>query len=595
MTQAQPELDAVAILPEPALPDHRDLVSAGLRLAHDWRLGDCAFLTNERVPDEAAYKRRCVTAGQVMLHAQIGYRDPAKSREAAARIFEAAQKAGRAPDRYGICLDWSMGFPSDRRDGRQRGTGMILSGPEDFAALTAAAPVAPHFGDFVLGFPAACENTCHALAAGSTAIGNLGQYFTFRLPGCSDDVSATAETVKALALIAAQPQEILVHSNLDDGFAARFRDHACSLGMALVERYIVEELMGARLSHCFGHHFSEPRLRLALQRALAEGRDVPGTMIYGETIAYRGADAANYAALGSYLAVDVLGQLTRPSGHAVNPVPVTENRRIPEIDEVSDALIFADRLTERCPDLLPLFDQAPADALARELMDAAEVFRQRLFQGLAQAGLDLADPFRLLLVLRRLGAETLEARFGPRQTDGARAVAPSRLFADLAADARRRAESLEPKVRERLANSGLKVVTATSDVHRFGKELLDRFLEQTGVEVVDGGISVDPAVLAEQARGADLLAVSTYNGVALDFVAGLQAELAARGLNPAICIGGRLNQIPEGSNSSLPVEVGKELGDAGVCVCREIEDIVEPLLSLTRERENKSGEETIGV
>ena len=37
---------------------------------------------------------------------------------------------------------------------------MILGGPEDFAALTGAAPVAPHFGDFVLGFPAAIENTC---------------------------------------------------------------------------------------------------------------------------------------------------------------------------------------------------------------------------------------------------------------------------------------------------------------------------------------------------------------------------------------------------------------------------------------------------
>src|ERR1700675_1163805 len=58
-----------------------------------------------------------------------------------------------------------------------------------------------------------------ALVAGTTAIGNLGQYFTFRLPYWDDDIATTEATVTALGLIAAQDVEILVHSNLDDGFA----------------------------------------------------------------------------------------------------------------------------------------------------------------------------------------------------------------------------------------------------------------------------------------------------------------------------------------------------------------------------------------
>ena len=49
---------------------------------------------------------------------------------------------------------------------RGRGTGMILPDVEDFVRLANAAPVAAHFGDFVLGFPAALENTQAALAAG---------------------------------------------------------------------------------------------------------------------------------------------------------------------------------------------------------------------------------------------------------------------------------------------------------------------------------------------------------------------------------------------------------------------------------------------
>ena len=81
-------------------------------------------------------------------------------------------------------------------------------------------PAHRRFGDFIMGFPAAVENTCAALAAGATAIGNLGQYFTFRLPNWDDDVATTTATVTALALLAAQEEEVLVHSNLDDGFAA---------------------------------------------------------------------------------------------------------------------------------------------------------------------------------------------------------------------------------------------------------------------------------------------------------------------------------------------------------------------------------------
>src|SRR5690606_22074267 len=123
--------------------------------------------------------------------------------------------------------------------------------------------------DFVLGFPAARENTQAALAAGSTTIGNLGQYFTFRVPGHGDDIEATAQTVRALGLIAAQPVPVMVHSNIDDGYAAHFTDLASCLGMILIERELVTGLVGAPIGHCYGHHFSDPIARLAFQRAMA--------------------------------------------------------------------------------------------------------------------------------------------------------------------------------------------------------------------------------------------------------------------------------------------------------------------------------------
>ena len=194
------------VLPEPALPDSAALLARGRHLARDWRVGASPFLAQTGQPCEAAYKRARAAAGQVMQHAQVGFRDPAKSCRAYAEIHEACARQGVTVDRTGICLDWSMGYPRDQRAGRPKGTGLILEGPDDFAALTAMAPMAPHFGDFVLGFPAAVENTCGALAAGSTAIRNLGQFFTFRLPHWDDDVALTEATVTALALIAAQDE-----------------------------------------------------------------------------------------------------------------------------------------------------------------------------------------------------------------------------------------------------------------------------------------------------------------------------------------------------------------------------------------------------
>jgi methylmalonyl-CoA mutase cobalamin-binding subunit len=473
-----------------------------------------------------------------------------------------------------------------------RGTGLILDGPEAFAALTACAPVAPHFGDFVIGTPAALENTVAALGAGATSIGNLGQYFTFRQPHWDDDVTTTAETVKALALIAAQPEPVIVHSNLDDGFAATFRDAACAFGAVLIERYIVETLLGARLAHCYGHTYSDPLLRLAFQRALAGTGDCPGTMVYGNTTAYGADHAANYAALASYLLVDIYAQRSLPTGHAINPVPVTEAQRIPEIDEIVDAHRFAARLLERSAPLDPLIDPAAAEGLAERLVEGGERFRDNILGGMAAAGVDSADPFELLLGLRRLGARELEARFGPGELeDGPGGPVRGQLVAsatlnDLEARGRALAAELDGDQRDLIGGAGLRACLATTDVHEYGKVLVESLLGSLDVMVVDAGVSIDPEALATSAREAraDFIAISTYNGVALGFVRQLTQALSDARLSMPVFIGGKLNQIPEASNTSLPVDVSQELRDAGATPCHGVDDMLSRLVLLAREK-----------
>ncbi len=570
------------ILPEPDLPNGGELLATGRVLARDWQVGTCAFLEHHGVASEAVFKRDAVTRGMIMRHAQIGFRDIEKTRRCYHEIWERCASAGARVDRYGMTLDWAMGYPLAMRDSGPRGTGMWLKGAEDFVAVTARAPVAPHFGDWMLGFPGALTNTQWALAAGSTAIGNLGQLFTFRLPGWDDDIACVAETVKALGLIAAQPVEVLVHANLDDGFAATFQDLACCLGAALIERHIVEDLIGAPMAHCYGHHFSEPVARLAFHLALSDGATAPGSMIYGNTTSYRGEPAQNWASLASYLLADIMGQRLAPTGHAINPVPITEGSRIPDIDEIVEAQLFADRLIGQAEGLAPLIDPEPARLEAARIVAGGRAFRDAVLGGLADRGYDTTDPFVLFLALRRIGAARLETAFGPGIP-----VAASPVRRELDAMAGRRLEVVDTATRAIIAGADLTALIATSDVHEHGKTLLETMCRELGVAVVDGGVSVDPDDLARRtaASGCDLVCISTYNGIALDYVESFLEEARARGVMVPVLVGGRLNQIPGNTNTSLPVDVGDALGRLGVAVCRDAADLVPALLDAASGRQ----------
>lgn len=584
--------DRAGILPEPDLPIGADLLAEGRKAAETVTVGDCAFLRDRGVASELAWKTRCMAAGEVMTHAQIGFRDFAKTRRAFTEIPEALGKHGYRVDRYGICLDWAMGYPADARREDMMGTGLMMAGAEEFAALTADAPVAPHFGDFIMGMPAALENTKMALGAGSTSIGNLGQYFTYRLPGWDDDVMTTAETVKAMALAAAQPVDVLIHSNLDDGFAAQFSDLACSLGAVLLEQHVVEGLIGGRVSHCYGHTFTEPVGRIAFQRALADVSTTPGTMVYGNTVTYGPDEAANYASLAAYLSVDIQAQRTRPSGHAVNPVPVTEARRIPDVDEIIAAQMFANRLIERTEGQAGWVDEAAVDAVAARLVEGGGRFCEATLQGLAEAGIDTNDPFEMLLAVRRLGARRLEELYGPGLKDetqprGRAPVEPATTFTELAAQAEACVASVGATVRGAIRGGALTGAVATTDVHEYGKMLVDTVLEQLDVTLADAGVNVDPEALAALARsgGADFVAVSTYNGVALEYVRRLRAELGRLGLDVPVFIGGRLNQVPKGSNTSMPVDVSGEIAGLGAIACANVEDMLVRLAEIANARD----------
>jgi methylmalonyl-CoA mutase cobalamin-binding subunit len=392
-------------------------------------------------------------------------------------------------------------------------------------------------------------------------------------------------------LAAAQPVPILIHSNLDDGFAAQFHDAACALGAALIEGYIVDELMDGHVAHCYGHTYSEPLTRLAFQRALARVSKAPGTMIYGNTTVFTPELVENYARLAGYLLVDIVAQRSRPSGHAIHPVPVTEAMRIPDVDEIIDAHLFCHRLIERASTLEPLVNPDAADELSHRIERGGGEFKRSVLAGLAEAEIDIKNPFEMFLALRRIGAKQLEQRFGPGErpsvpSERRKPLVKATTVAEIEEKAARCLDEIDEDRAKALRAARLTACIATTDVHEYGKVLVEAILRALGVGIVDAGVSTDPDVLAEAARegDADFIALSTYNGVALDYLQRLRREMDQRDLDIPTFIGGKLNQIMDDSSGSLPIDVSRELESAGAIVCRRVEEMIERLFAIAEKR-----------
>lgn len=139
----------VDLVPERMKPG-ADLIAEGKALSRDWRVGGNVFLETNNVTSEAEYKRRKAAEGKIMQHAHIGFRSVERTVDAIGEVHGTCASRGVTVDRFGITLDWSMGYPVALRKDRPKGTGIVLNGAEDFARITNAAPAAAHFGDFML-------------------------------------------------------------------------------------------------------------------------------------------------------------------------------------------------------------------------------------------------------------------------------------------------------------------------------------------------------------------------------------------------------------------------------------------------------------
>ncbi|MEP7112191.1 MAG: cobalamin-dependent protein [Ilumatobacteraceae bacterium] len=527
-----------------------------------------AFLRANNARSEAEYKQRCRDEGRVMYHMHIGLTTWAATEAALAEISAALADAGHTVDRFGLALDRAMGVPEAVRHLAVKETGPRL-GPDEWRRLGEAAPIQPHLGDYMIGFPAGFQNTLRALAAGVTTIGNVGQYTAYDLLGGSDEILVTEETVRALAAIGALRQHgTLAHSNLEDGSATQAAHFGAYVGWAALELYVVEDLIGARLAHCFGNTIQDPTCRAVVHFALDDlrGRDSIGSMIYGNTVDHRPGDRGhNIAGVTAQLSCDIALQLRRPTGHAVNPVPLTEAERIPSAAEIVEIHLLAheiERSVRASPDL---HDWAHLEKLGGAVAEYAIEFRDRALAAFDADGVDTGDAAQVLLALRRTSMAELERRVDLLAPPDIAELEPWK-----ASHVRRLAERLHD-VAPRL--DGVRVVLAVLEVHDLVRDALARVLPTAGAEVIllDASAPIDSIVRAAIEEDADAIVLGVYNGNALALGRHLVDGTRRGDWAGTIYMGGVLNQD---TGQDLPIDARPALSALGVCCVDDVEELL---------------------
>ena len=547
-----------------SLPDYNLLRRQAKDLSVQIDIGRSAFLDTHGVRSELEYKQQAMRDRQIMYHAHIGMNDIGSTAAAVTKIHQQLTARGFYLDRAGFALDRRMGLPPERRAAAAAETGPMLEQQEDWSALAQAAPIQPHLGDFMIGQPASVANTVQALRIGCTTIGNLSQFFTFEAPGWSDAEMTAAQTYQAMALLAEfRDQGAMLHSYLEDGFGALFQHCSSVAAWAMLERYIVEELIGARLAHCIGGLTTDPIKRAGWVLALHEihQREQVGSMIYGDTISFGLEFEKNRAVTAEYLMWDILIQLHAPSGHAVLPLPVTEAIRIPSADEIIEAQLFGRQVEASARRLYPHVDFSAAEAFAETVCRQGRQIYDNALAGLADMGVDTRNPLQMLFVLKKLGPQHFEQLFSA-DLDTALSP-PTDMFAMTQAVVNEhRPMFTEESFRARVR--GKRFMVASSDVHEHAAGALAQLLSEADASVVYLGAEQDPAdlVAALQADPVDALLLSTHNGMALDYANQLKQLLDAASLSLPVIMGGVLNQ--KTADQTLPVAVIDELKALGM-------------------------------
>ena len=575
---------------EKELPDMKTIRNDAKKIADGIEITETLFMKKYGVKSETEYKRKMMKAGKIMKHGVIGWNSWQATAEGVRTVYETLEKEGSHIDRLGMICDWIMGVPEEYRNRFQASGSLIFNNPDEWKQIGQIAPINPHLGDHMIGSLNSVENVKNGLGAGATSIGNLAQYFTYEYPGLDMESYRTEDYIKAMAVMGEfKDRGVCMHCNHDDGYGAQFHDVANLLGWAKLERYMAEELAGGRVAHCYGNLFSDPMLRIVFNRGISkiDKYQTPGTFVNGNTIDYGMSMAKNYSVMPTYALADIACQLKYPTGYAINAIPYSEALRIPSAEEIIECQLSMDMVIEKAPYYAEYIDWDRIEEEADQLVAGANVFFERVINGLDDLGVDIEHAGEVAAVLKAIGPEQLETNFGAGEAreNAMRGRVPIRGTSIVQTITAIKDDVLSKMSAENLtALKGINVVVGASDVHEFGKEVVKNVLSEAGANIFDLGTSVAISEVIDTVTesGSRVVCISTYNGMAYSFGKALITALNEAGMDHIkVLMGGRLNEAMDGSD--VPIDVTDKLIALGISVDNDIDKLVDTVVKFNDE------------
>ena len=358
-----------------------------------------AFCKATGFSSEKAYKTAMAGKGAIMYHTHFCFPNREAMKKDLPELEKLLAEQGLRLDRFGVSLDPSMALPASMRSGGAGNAGLYLAEQKDWDEVASFAFSQPHFGDNMVGSPASFDSCCAALRAGVTTMGNISQFFGWDYPEFPDVEARTRSAVMAMAVMAEHLDDgAMIHSNLDDGYGDKCGDMGQLIGMALLEQYLAEDLLGAKVAHSFGDMFHSPYKRLIFLSALKQihGDEVFGSMVFTNKLGRCKQD----------ITLNDAHLIPCMTGHAVT---VMADRGLDDQvtnREIVRKLALAKQLEAYLPEVLKTIDFERIDEEAACLVErGAKLFGNIL--SYLENFIDISNPYSVMLAVKTAGVKNL--------------------------------------------------------------------------------------------------------------------------------------------------------------------------------------------
>jgi methylmalonyl-CoA mutase cobalamin-binding subunit len=282
-------------------------------------------------------------------------------------------------------------------------------------------------------------------------------------------------------------------------------------------------------------------------------------------------------------------QIECPTGHAVLPVPFTEAQRAPSLEEICEVQLWGREIEKIAVKMHPHFDFSEPKKFAASICKKGRRIFNDALSYLEECGVDTKNAVEMLYVLKSLGPRVFEDTLNPSAKNGSAPAGESLAIPnDIFTKTLEQVDIWTPyfrssEVKEKL--TGRRVLLASTDVHEHGLLLIDKLLQQAGCLIVNIGAERNPdeVVLAGVQSDAEIIFISTHNGMALEYARNVLDEMEEQNVSIPICMGGVLNQNTE--EGTLPIDVSSDLERLGIGTVSDLTLLPECAVSLLNFRQ----------